>query len=180
MPILGGADKTRGDCLNIVGPVAVRDATTLPVLKLGRDVRLDELRVEAHPAVRGITDHSEGRTLVHDGEIGIEPNQSRILADDVVRETVKRTHAITQAWERTAILNEVRDARGEVVDGGIDERDDQDFLVRLQAPARNDLRCEGREGLCLAGAGNGRNAETAAGVFEDARLGGARGKGEKS
>jgi hypothetical protein len=52
-----------------------------------------------------------------------------------VRQPVQRADAVTQLGDEPASLDELADARREIVDGRVDEGNDQHFLIPLELAA---------------------------------------------
>jgi len=93
--------------------------------------------------------------LVDDLEIVRKPHQSRALAYDVVRQAVQCAHAVSQVRQQPAGLDELCHPLREVVDGRVDQGDDQHFLVVVQPAAGDQPGRQRRQRLGLAAAGHG-------------------------
>jgi len=178
--VLGRADELGRDLLHQSGPIFAPHPANLGRAEGRREVEVEKIRVILQPCAAGFGNQGGRDALIHDGELFIEADQGRILAHDVMRQSVQGADAIAEMGDEPARLDELAHPGREVLYSRIDQRDDQHLLIGLESSAGDDLRGEGREGMRLARAGHGGDAQRAVGIAQDFRLGGARRKGHGS
>ncbi len=88
--------------------------------------------------------------LIHDLKAFLQPSQRRLLADNVMRESVQGSHAITEMRNETARLDHLADARREIIHCRVDEGHDEHILVGVQRSTGDELRGKRREGEGLS------------------------------
>ena len=146
------------------------------VVHRGVEVIIQKIGIGVQPGSHGFLADEGGFALVDDAETGFEADHGGFLADDVVRQPVQRADAVAEMRQQPARLDEAADAVGEVVHGRVDQRDDQHFLVGVEAAFGDQAGGQGGEHVGLARARHGGNAHFAVGVVEDFLLVGARGE----
>ena len=142
----------------------------------GVEVVIQKIGIGVQPRGDGFLANEGGFALVDDAETGFEAHHGGFLADDVVRQPVQRADAVAEMRQQPARLDKAADAVGEVVHGRVDQRDDQYFLVGIEAAFGDQAGGQGGEHMGFARARHGGNAHFAVGVVEDGLLVWARGE----
>lgn len=134
-------------------------------------------RVGTEGGMDDVGEEAGGFLFVEDLEAIGEADEVGAFGDDVAGEAVQGADAVAEAGEEAERFGELAYAVGEVVYGGVDEGDDEDFLVVAQVLGRDELGGEGGESPGFTATRHGGDAEFAAAVAEDAFLGRAGGEG---
>ena len=174
LPAFGMFDRVFCDMPKLSRQLFGQDGFAFPVADVVGKIGPRDRAVRAEPALRHVRDDLASCPLIDDVEVLCQPHQIGACAHDLVRERVKRAHPVAHFREKPFFLHERTDPAGEVVDRGVDERDDEHFLAGVKVRFSNDTCGQARQGPRLSASRHGGDAHGPAVVGEDVFLLGAR------
>ncbi len=174
--VLGLLDKIARQTTDQIGPLLAAEPLPLTLVEIGVEIIVESVRVLAQPALGRLLENLGGGPLVHDLEVVGETGEGRTLPDDVVTEAMEGAHPVAQPGDEPLLADEAPHPPGEVLDGRVDQRDDEDLLVVTEETLGDDAGRQLREGPRLAAAGHRRDTHPPAQVGQHALLSRTRGK----
>ena len=171
---LGIADEIGAQILDQVRQPLAAHERAAPLRQLRIQQPLAAMLVAAQPGDRDLAPDLGALLLIDDPECIGQPHRFRPLAHDVGGKRVQRAHPVADARHQGARRGGLIDAAGQIVAGGVDQRDHQDLLLAGEDLQVQDAVDQHGDGFGLAAAGHRGDPHQPAAVGQHRALARAR------